>query len=184
MGDWKTLSSRVAYENPFMRVHEDKAINPAGKETIYGYCESTDNSVYVIPVDEDGNTYLVRQYRYTLKKELWETVAGRAPQHEDPAESARRELQEETGLLAADMVLLGELFSAPGMTTFKSKVFLARSLTKVSDTLDQTDGILELKKLSFDEMDAMIMSGEVRCATGIAAYFLAKEYLKKEQING
>lgn len=182
MSEWQTKSSKVAYENPFMRVHEDQAINPANTECVYGYVESTEDSAYIIPVAENGDTYLIRQYRYPHKRDYWEVPAGRIPYDEDILEGAKRELLEETGLEAGTMTQVGELVSVPGITTFSSKIFLAQDLQKVSDDLDAADGISAVQRVASDEFYAMISRGEVQCATSIAAYHLAHHALKQGEV--
>lgn len=181
MGEWKTLSSRVAYENPFMRVYEDKAITPTGKDAIYGYCESTENSAYIVAVDEDGKIHLTEQYRYPLKKSYWEVPAGRIPHDEDIAEGARRELIEETGLEARDMIHVGTLVAVPGISTFTSEVFLARKLTKVSDELDADDGISATRAVSRVELRDMMRAGSVQCGNSIAAIYMCLERIAEEK---
>jgi 8-oxo-dGTP pyrophosphatase MutT (NUDIX family) len=180
MANWKTLSSRIAYENPFMLVHEDQAINPAGKQTVYGYVESKGDSVYVIPVDEKGNTYIVRQYRYPLKQETWEFVAGRVD-NEQPENAAKRELLEETGLEADDITTVGDIYIANGITNFKSTIYVARGLAKVTDQLDESDGILEVIQVSMDEVVKKILAGTIQCGPSIAAFFMVKAYLEGEK---
>jgi ADP-ribose pyrophosphatase YjhB (NUDIX family) len=174
MNQWQTRSSRIAYENPFMRVHEDQAVNPAGQDCIYGYAESTEDSAYIVPIDTDGGTYLIRQYRYPHQNNYWEVPAGRIPYDENIVDGATRELLEETGLQAHSMTQVGELLSTPGITNFSSKIFLATELSKVSDELDVADGISATKRVSTDEFHDMVANGEVQCATSIAAYYLAQ----------
>jgi len=180
MANWKTLSSRIAYENPFMLVHEDQAINPAGKRTIYGYVESKSDSVYVVPVDDERNTYLVRQYRYPIKQATWELVAGRTD-NQPPETAAKRELLEETGLEADDITTIGEIYMATGIAGFKSTICIARSLTKVTDQLDESDGILEVMRVSMDEVVEKILAREIQCSPSITAFFMAKAYLEGEK---
>ncbi len=182
MGGWKTLSTRIAYENPFMRVHEDQVINPAGKPTIYGYCESTEAAAYIAAIDDNAYLYFIEQYRYPLKQNSWELIAGRIPNSEDTMIGARRELFEEAGLEAGELISLGKLHAAPGITTFTWTVFLARALQKTGKGLDRADGISRIKKFSFKDVDRMIRTGKITCATSIAAYYLAKAYWEETYV--
>jgi 8-oxo-dGTP pyrophosphatase MutT (NUDIX family) len=179
VADWKTLSTKVAYDNPWMFVREDKAINPGGKEVIYGVVESKSDSVYVVPVDDEGNTYIVLQYRYTLQRNEWECVAGRND-GEAPLIAAERELLEETGLEATNITIFGDIQASTGISTFHGTFCLARGITKVTEQLDETDGILEVKKVPLTEVPAMILRGEIKCSQSIAALFMAIAYLKDE----
>src|SRR6266542_5506246 len=96
---WQTKSSKIVYENPWMRVFEDQVIMPNGSDGMYGYVESKSDSVYVVPIDDEGYTYIVEQQRYTTKQLSWECVAGRN-EGDDPETAAKRELLEETGIRA------------------------------------------------------------------------------------
>jgi 8-oxo-dGTP pyrophosphatase MutT (NUDIX family) len=176
---WTTLSSDVAFENSYMRIHSDQAINHLGKEVNYSYVESTDDSAYIVPVSDEGHIYLIRQYRYPHKQNYWEIPAGRIPYEEDLAEGAKRELVEETGLAAQKIATLGVLLSTPGITNFKSTVFVAQGLTQTGGTLDEVDGILEAKAFTIPEIKEMVRSGKVQCSVSIAAIYMAIDHLKE-----
>ena len=177
MADWRTISSKIAYKNPYMSVREDIALNPAGQETIYGVVSSTSDSVCVVPIDTDGETFIVRQFRYPLKKITWECVAGRAD--EAPELAAARELLEETGLTTSKLTKVAEIDIANGISTFHSHIFLAEDLVRATNNLDEVDGILESKKVSIDKVIDMIMHGEIQCSQSIAAFFTVREYLAR-----
>ena len=97
---WKTLDSRLVYENRWISLSEHKVINPGGNPGIYGVVHFKNRAIGVIPLDEEGCTYLVGQYRYPLHLYSWEIPEGGGPLEEDPLEAAKRELREETGLAA------------------------------------------------------------------------------------
>lgn len=182
MSDWKTLSTRVAYENPFAIMREDAVINPGGQETVYGVLESKSNGVYIIPIDSEGNTYIVQQFRYTYQETVWECPAGRADEN-DPEAAARRELHEETGLIANKFTHLGTFHTACGISTLSADLFLAEDITQTGDETDQTDGILNVRKLPLSEVITMIMSGEIQCAESVMAFFMAQEHLKQRSLT-
>lgn len=180
MSDWKTLSTRVAYENPYMYIEESQVINPAGQETVYGVLKSRADGVYIIPIDEDGNTYLTQQFRYPTQELSWECASGRVDEG-DFLLAAKRELKEETGVIAEKFTELGNINPANGVAALNEKIFLAEGLTITNDELDPADGILARKKVSLDETIAMIMRGDIHCPQTIAAIFMAHEYLQRRK---
>lgn len=179
MSGWKTLSTKIAYENPYVYIEENQVINPAGQETVYGVMKSKVDGVYIVPIDEDGNTYLTQQYRYPTDELSWECASGRVDEG-DFLLAAKRELHEETGVIADTFIELCTVNPANGVAAFHEKVFLAKDLTVTDDELDQADGILARKKLPLDEAIAMAMNGEIRCPQTITALFVAREYLRRE----
>src|ERR1700710_1969371 len=123
-----TLSSRIAYENRWTRVREDRIRHPDVSLGLYGVVERSD--FVVVAPWQDGRLTLVEQYRYPVRRRLWELPMGtweQAPAT-DPALLAA-ELQEETGLLAGSMVHAGVLLQGPGYCNQVGHVFLATDLT-------------------------------------------------------
>src|SRR5215831_20761418 len=111
----ETTSTRLVYENRWMRVREDTIRRRDGSIGIYGVVEKPD-FVVIVPLEDDGRVHLVEQYRYPVKGRYWELPQGsweQAPRAE-PLEMARGELREETGLEAARMIYAGHLFEACG----------------------------------------------------------------------
>ncbi len=86
---WKTLSSQSKYDNPWIQVVENKVINPGGGKGIYGKVHFKNQAIGIIPIDENLNTWLVGQYRYTLSEYSWEIPEGGAPYDEEPLEGAK-----------------------------------------------------------------------------------------------
>lgn len=175
MADWQTKSSRIVYENPWIVVHEDEVIMPNGKSGIYGYVEATSNSVYVVPVDSDGYTYLIQQKRYTTKRASWEVPAGKTD-GEPYVQAAQRELLEETGWQAKHIEILSEVQAAASTTTFVGAVCVATGLTKITEQLDEGEGILAVKKVLLSDAIDMIMKKEIINGPSITALFMAKRF--------
>ena len=84
---WTTLSSRLVYENPWIRVREDQVLRPDGQPGIYGVVEFKNRAVGVLPVDDEGCIWLVGQHRYPLNSYSWEIPEGGSPQSETPEET-------------------------------------------------------------------------------------------------
>ncbi len=157
---WRTLSSRTAYENPWIRVREDAVIRPDGEPGIYGVVEVRSPAVFVVPVTAEGEIVLVEVDRYAIGRRSWEVPAGGAD-GQDPAEAAARELREETGLAATDWRDLGEVFSLNGVSDAPGRVFLARGLAQIGGAEAEVEGITAMRTVSVVELAEMIARDEI-----------------------
>src|SRR5581483_306423 len=124
----KTLSTREIYRNNWLRLREDQIERSNGARGIYGVIEKDDCAI-IIPI-EGETIYLIEQFRYTIQQRALELPQGGwETANVDPEELARGELREETGLTAASMMRLGEMWVAYGFARQKEHVFLATGLT-------------------------------------------------------
>ncbi|MBK6425011.1 MAG: NUDIX hydrolase [Blastocatellia bacterium] len=122
----------------------------------------------ILPLDANGDVVLVRQWRYALGRTLLEAPAGRIENGDDPATTARRELEEEAGYSAGTVESLGSILVAPGYTTERIHIFLATDLTPVPPRPDEDERI-EVVRMPFDEAIARIDAGEIDDAKTIVA---------------
>src|SRR5678815_1170951 len=121
---WKTLSSETRYDNNWITVTEHRVLNPAQSPAIYGAVHFKNIAIGIIPIDENGFTWLVGQYRYPLKAYSWEIPEGGGKYAEPPLEAAKRELKEETGLEAAHWEQILEMHLSNSVTDERAIVFL------------------------------------------------------------
>jgi 8-oxo-dGTP pyrophosphatase MutT (NUDIX family) len=180
MSGWKTMSSKVVYDNPWMTVYEDQVVMPNGEDGTYGFVSSKSDGVFVIPIDDQGNTYILSQEHYTARRPMWQFVGGRTD-NQAMEVAAKRELLEEMAMDARTITPLATLQSSVGLTTFKITYSLARGITHSQVATDPEEGILEIKKVSFSEVEEMIMAGEIESAESIALFHLAKTYLEHQK---
>src|SRR5690242_2455996 len=97
---WKIKTSKEIYENKWIKLTEHQVINPSGNNGIYGVVSFKNKAIGIIPIDNEGNTWLVGQYRFALNEYSWEIPMGGGPIENNILDSAKRELKEETGLSA------------------------------------------------------------------------------------
>ncbi|HVJ09154.1 MAG TPA: NUDIX hydrolase [Acidisarcina sp.] len=172
----KTISSRIVYENRWMRVREDAIERADGTAGIYGVIEKPDFAL-IIPIEEE-HVYLVEQLRYPVGARFLEFPQGTWEQNPtaDPADVARGELQEETGLLADRMDYLGHLYIAYGMSNQGFHIFRATGLTQGEPSLEPEEQDLTVKRVTIAEFESMIQSGGIKDAGTISAWMLLKMY--------
>lgn len=170
---WKTLSSKTHYENPWIKVDEHQVLNPNGNPGIYGVVSFKNRAVAILPLDDEGNTWIVGQYRYPLKEYHWELPMGGAPESEDLLTCAQRELKEETGLLAQDWQLVLELHLSNSITQEYGVAFIAKGLQQFEPEFEDTEKI-EIKKIPAQELLERVLSGEITDSLTVATVMKAK----------
>jgi len=158
---WTTLSGEEKYENRWIKVTEYQVINPGGGKGIYGKIHFKNKGIGIIPVDDEGNTWLVGQYRYTLSEFHWEIPEGGAPLDEDPLEAAQRELKEETGLTAKKWTRLLRMNTSNSVTDEECVIFLAEDLQQGESELEDTEADLKVRKIPLKEALDMVVRGEI-----------------------
>ncbi|MEN7550916.1 NUDIX hydrolase [Rapidithrix thailandica] len=175
---WKKLTTETVYDNPWINVREDQVITPAGKEGIYGVVSFKNYALGIIPVDQDGNTWLVGQYRYTLDAYSWEIPMGGGLMENGILESAQRELQEETGLIASHWTEIMKIHTSNSVTDEVGFVYLAQGLTQGLTDFDETE-VLQIQKLPFNKAIQMVMNGQITDAISVAGLLKANLLLQK-----
>lgn len=170
-GNWTKLDSEVVHKNPYYQVRKDKVIKPDGSMGDYHVVESK-GAVFIVAVDEEQNVYLEGLHRYTTNTYSLEIQAG-GIDDDDPLTAAKRELEEEAGLIAEHWKQLGEIYPANGIFSEKNFVFLATGLKPSSRNSQEEEGITEIIKVQLRESLQMIKSGKITDSQTIAALTLA-----------
>ena len=165
---WKKLGSKTIYDNPWITVFEDQVINPGDGQSDYGLVRFKNKAVAIVPLDDEGQTWLVGQERYTLGTYSWELPMGGAPGDEEPIAAARRELKEETGLTAKRWSQVLRLHTSNSITDEEGIVFVAEGLDEGEPDCDETED-LQIRKLPLSDALSMIERGEITDAISVAA---------------
>jgi 8-oxo-dGTP pyrophosphatase MutT (NUDIX family) len=170
---WKTNSDQIVYQNNWIEVHHQEVTTPAGTPGVYGVVHFKNLAIGIIPLDHQNNTWMVGQFRYPLKKYSWEIPEGGGKIGIDPIESAKRELLEECGILAESWEKLLEMDLSNSATDEHAILYVARNLSFTQSEPEETED-LQLKKVPFDTLYQMVMSGEIQDAMTVAAVLKLK----------
>lgn len=168
IGGWLEKSRRIVYENNWIRVSHSEVVTPGGSDGIYGVVHFKSTAVGVVPVDDEGYTWLVRQSRYPLQEYTWEIPEGGAPRGEDPLAAGKRELLEEVGLTAADWQPLLRMHLSNSVCDEAAIVYLAQGLSLGATAHEDTEDI-EILRLPLMDAVAMVLQGEITDAISVAA---------------
>lgn len=158
---WTTLSGEVKYDNKWITVTEFQVLNPAGGKGIYGKVHFKNKAIGIIPIDDELNTWLVGQYRYTLDEWHWEIPEGGGPIGLTPLECAQRELREETGLTAKKWKQIMRLHTSNSVTDEEGFIFLAEDLQQGERELEETEAGLKVWRLPVRDAINMVLEGKI-----------------------
>ena len=168
VGGWQQLSTELVYENPWISVHHQTVKTPSGADGIYGLVHFKGHAVGVVPVDDQGYTWLVKQSRYTLDAFTWEIPEGGAAPGEATLACAKRELEEEVGLKAACWRELMRLHTSNSVTDERAVIYVATGLSPGQQNLDASEDI-ERKRVPLAEAIQMVLDGKITDAMSVAA---------------
>lgn len=179
-GPWTTLSVKTTYESPWIEVSHHNVLNPIDEPGIYGVVHFKNVAVGVIPLDADNYTWIVGQYRYPLDAYSWEIPEGGSPVGTDPVASAKRELREETGIIASDWEQILTVHTSNSVTDEVGYVYLARNLTFTKPDPDPDEELI-VRKVHTDELFAMVERGEITDSISLAGIMKLQLLLLQEQ---
>ena len=172
---FETLESTEAYRGRRIVVLRDRVRFPDGLVREFDLVQHP-GAVTMVPVDEEGNVWLIEQYRYAIKETLLELPAGTLEPDEAPEVSAIRELREEIGVTADNLDKIGELYLAPGYSSEYMYVYLAQDLYPSSLDKDE-DEFIKVVKIPVQDAMQMAEGGRFRDVKTIAGLLIAKNNL-------
>ena len=155
----KTLRSQLIFDGKVVHLYKDDIELPNGRTAFREYIKHV-GAVCVLPLTDEGEVVLERQYRYPIARVMLEIPAGKLEPGEDPLTGGLRELEEETGLIAGKMVCLGEMLPAAAYCDEKITMYLATELTSKERHLD-ADEFLDVLTVPLAELVRMVMGGEI-----------------------
>lgn len=170
---WTTLSTKEIYDNAWIQLEEHQVLNPNGGKGIYGKVHFKNLAIGVIPIFDNGDTILVGQYRYPLNAYSWEIPEGGGKLDVDPLDSAKRELIEETGLIANRWTKLIEMHLSNSVSDEFSIIYIAEGLTQGEAEPEETEQ-LQVKRLPLTEAIDMVLRGEITDSMSVAALLKLK----------
>ena len=165
--NWKKLKTEVPYENPWIQVEHHEVINPSGGKGIYGQVNFKNIAIGVVPFDSEGFTYLVGQHRFPLNEYSWEIPEGGCPFGEDELAAGKRELLEETGLIAENWTLISKIHTSNSVCNEVGYIYLAENLTQAIAEPEETED-LQINKVKLSEAIEMVMQDKITDSISIA----------------
>jgi ADP-ribose pyrophosphatase len=170
---WTITDSRKVYENNWIGLTEHNVINPSGGKGIYGQVHFKNHAIGILPLDDEMNTWIVGQYRFPLNAYSWEIPEGGGNLNQPILDGARRELLEETGIIADEWIPLLTMHLSNSVSDEKATIYIARKLTIGVAEPEETEELM-LRKLPFEEAYQMVMNGEITDSMSVAALLKAK----------
>src|SRR5476651_1864702 len=170
---WKITSQKQVYDNPWIGLTEYQVLNPSGNPGIYGKVHFKNLAMGVLPLDDEMNTYLVGQYRFTVDQYSWEIPQGGCPLGNDPLDAAKRELLEETGLKAKSWMILQHMHLSNSVSDEFGTTYIARELEQFEAEPEDTEQLI-VQKVPFEKVYQMVCDGEITDSITVAAVLRAK----------
>lgn len=170
-------------ENKWVTFIEDKFQLPNGTDCTYYHAQKPDAVLTIAIHDTDSSiyTFIVNQKRHPIGHTIWQfPIGGFDPSAEDPKDAARKELQEETGVLAGEIAYLGSFYADPGFTNQKLHVCATRDILEIGkQKLERLEYGLVCKRVQTAEIKSMIDSGEMGDAWGLAGHYYMHSFLNR-----
>ncbi len=168
IGPWRRLNSQSVYDNPWIEVFHDKVLTPGQTQGIYGRVHFKSKAIAIVPIDDEGCTYLVGQHRYPLDAYSWELPMGGCSSDEEALVAAKRELREETGFTAGHWQQIQRIHTSNSITDEEGVVFVATDLSAGEQALEVTEDI-SVKRLPLAEAIQWALDGRISDVISVAA---------------
>jgi ADP-ribose pyrophosphatase len=170
---WKVLSKDTKFESPWIKVVKHDVLNPAGNPGEYSTVHFKNIAIGIIPLDNDFSTWIVGQYRFPIDEYSWEIIEGGGKLDIAPLESAKRELLEEAGIIAEKWTLIQKMHLSNSVSDEVALIYIAQDLSFTKSEPEETEE-LKVKKLAFNELYQMVISGLITDSMSVAGVLKTK----------
>ena len=174
----KKISSKQIFDGKIVKLFVDEVELPNGQIATREIVRHP-GAVCVVPLTNEGEVVMVKQFRYPFERVLLEIPAGKLETGEDPLEAVKRELEEESGAVAGKIDHLGEMYTTVAIFDEVIQIYLARDL-KFTNAHPDEDEFLEITKIPLSTLIDMVMKGEIRDAKTQIALLKAEKFIKQE----
>lgn len=178
----KPLRSTVVYQNQWITVREDTTVTTDGQKGLYGYLESRD-SVMVAAFDEQDRICLVRSFCYPSQSWGWEFPGG-GGEGEELIAASKRELEEETGIIAENWERVGHTLVCNGLMTERMTTCVAHGLRYDGQKEDSDEIIADMQFVTLAQADELVATGEINDGQTITALYVARQWYEKAHASG
>lgn len=170
---WKTLHEEHVYDNPWISLSQFSVVTPSGTPGIYGKVHFKNKAIGILAVDEENHVWLVGQWRFPLNSWSWEIPEGGGPLANDPLEAAKRELKEETGLVAEEWSELLRSHLSNSVSDEEGIIFLAQGLKQFEIDREETEADMRVIRIPFNEALEMVIKGKITDSLSVMAILKA-----------
>ncbi len=178
---WQLKTAKQVYENPWIAVDHQEVVTPTGTDGVYGVVHFKNQAIGMIPIDDQGNTWLVGQYRYPLNQYSWEICEGGGLHTKDVLESAKRELLEELGIKANCWNKVMDMHLSNSVSDEEGVIYIAKDLSYFEPEPEDCE-VLQIKKLPFNTVYEMVMNGEITDSLTVAGVLKTKILIDKGEV--